>query len=169
MEFGWSTAKIRNFLLYKQINKTPLTPLENDVIQRYFGRNQRKELISDLHQRKQALIRIVLIDILVISLMLGTLPNTLNVIYPIDVGSNITPSQILTLTGKVITLEYRFSSTNFFGMEFKSASPTITVIHLNTSSLMLDGNIQLELGQTYTITYDNRTKKCVSFSLLEDR
>lgn len=44
---NWSSQKIENLLRYKQLTGEAFTPLEREVLNRYFGKHQRKELILD--------------------------------------------------------------------------------------------------------------------------
>lgn len=48
INFGWSNQKINNLLRYKElIGEKTFTPLEQEILDRYFGKHQRKQLIIE--------------------------------------------------------------------------------------------------------------------------
>jgi hypothetical protein len=58
MRIGWTDDKIRNLILYKQLTKQTFTILEQQAIDQYFGKYQRKELILE-DDRKRYYARLV--------------------------------------------------------------------------------------------------------------
>jgi len=157
-EFGWSTQKIRNLLIYKELTKRELTPLENEVVQRYFGKRERTKLILSHDKVRSVGKKVYAVDFIIICLIATSSTLTALPIINSSTNNNSTDYEILQAYGQLIGLEYLYRST-WLGT---SANPTTTIIHLHNVSIALTGNIILELGQNYTISFNNGTKTLVS-------
>jgi len=161
-EFGWTSDKIRNLLMYKQLTKTPLTPLENEILTKKFGKHERRQIILSHDRKKQVLRKVYLIDVLAIFLLLTIIPT--NPLLKPRLPMNPSTNEIQKFTGQIIALEYRFSTTL---LGTPTASPTETVIHFHNLSVKIFGDIRLELGQNYTITINTKTHQCAAITRLQ--
>ena len=69
VKLSWNDDKIRNLILYKQLTGQPLSHLEQQAIDQYFGKYQRKKIILELAQ-KQSYTRLVwLVDVICVVLI----------------------------------------------------------------------------------------------------
>lgn len=69
VQIGWTDQKIHNLLLYKQITQEKFSLLEQEVIDRYLGRFQRREQVLDLDMKKKWIGWVSKIDLGVIALV----------------------------------------------------------------------------------------------------
>lgn len=143
LHFGWSGDKIRNLIMYKSLTKKELTPLELEVLNKHFGKHERKEIIRDESVKKKALYKVLVIDILMFLLLIPGL-------MPILTNSESNNMQVYTVTGKVLMVDFTLQ-TQFM------TSKRETRIYFHNGSITFPGEISLEIGKNYTIYYKSKT------------
>lgn len=157
IHFGWTDKKIHNLLLYKQLTQNSLTPLENEAVQNYFGKHERKQLILSGDRRKAVTHQVYMIDTgAIVCLILGVM-----IITPSFFATNPNSDNLTKTYGCVIGLEYHYAK-GLFGTATNSV--VTTIVYLNNDSIELLGKIELKIGKYYTISFYS-SGKCESLKI----
>jgi len=153
LKFGWSGDKIRNLLMYKNLTKSELTPMELEVLDKHFGRHERKKIIMDHTVRRKALRKVLLIDILMLCL-------SLSILIPFGTRGQSNNPKVFSVSGKVLMVEFAYE-TGFMSQTRQ------TRIYFHNGSILLHNEISLEIGKYYRIWYEVKTLEVLHVELLE--
>jgi uncharacterized membrane protein len=153
IQLGWSDRKILNLMTYRSSTRTTYTPLEQKMLNKYFGEKTRNEIIITQDQIKKVFHKILGLEALIIIII-----SILLIPYALAFLAPSTLPTTYSMSGLVNSVEYRYAA-GLFGLP--STNPSETIIHFQNDNLILKTYVQLSIGYNYTIKYDSNGK-CVS-------
>jgi len=133
--------------------KRPQVRLELEVLNKHFGKHERKDMIRDESVKKKALHKVLLIDILMFLLLVPGL-------MPILTKPGSSNTQIYSVSGKVLMVEFVYESA--FMSQLRQ-----TRIYFHNGSMLVRNEISLEIGKYYRIWYKAKTLEVLRVEMLE--